>query len=276
MQAAVRRTEPRQDGKNRIFNLMNASNIFIPSRGRAGISALLSHLKSSQVLVNLVVEPQELSLYQDEYADCFNYLTLPKGGQGITYVRNYIKELSERLGMCYYWQLDDDISALYQRTGQKLQRVGHEALACAAEVFKKEGIALGALEYRQYAWSANKSLILNSFCDVCVYVDNGLTNGMRYDPRVEGKEDRDFAMQVIQRGLKTARLTDYAFSAPPNGSNAGGLKDIFYDAGREQQCAEAMVKKWGANICNLHTKLNGRVDVKINWANISSKQIFLF
>lgn len=255
---------------------MNASNLFIPSRGRAGVGPLLAQLKSCNTWANVVVEPQELSAYQAEYGQCFDYIVLPEGGRGITYVRNFIKQLTEQRGLAYYWQLDDDISAIYERTGQKLQRIGFIALGHAAKLFQSEGIALGALEYRQFAWSATKQFILNSFCDVCVYVDNTLTNGMRYDSSVEGKEDRDFAMQVIKSGMKTARLTDYAFSAPPNGSNAGGLKDIFYDAGREQACAEAMVAKWGANICNLYTKPNGRRDVKINWNNIASKQIFLF
>ena len=44
---------------------------------------------------------------------------------------------------------------------------------------------------------------------------------MRYT--IGTKEDRDFCIQAISNGLKTGRLTTYAFSAPQNGSNKGGL-----------------------------------------------------
>ena len=107
-------------------------------------------------------------------------------------------------------------------------------------------------------------------------VDNTKTFGLRYRPYLEGKEDRDFAMQVIKHGEKTARTTIYAFTAPANGSNAGGLKETFYDLGKEKTCVGRMVEIWGQNICVPITKDNGRNDVKILWNKINDTQIQMF
>jgi hypothetical protein len=165
---------------------------------------------------------------------------------------------------------------LFYREGTKLIRTDFDALNQAQKQFKNNKIALGSLEYRQFAWSANKDMVLNSFCDSCVYVDNTKINGLRYRNYVEGKEDRDFAMQVIKFGQKTGRTTLFAFSAPANGSNAGGLKEIFYDLGKEKVCVKRMIEIWGENICIPIIKDNGRNDIKIMWNNINTNQQTLF
>ena len=250
-------------------------NIFIPSKNRVLNSPLLKFAQEKQANVIIVIEPQETFKYYEAFPE-LNYIQLPKDNGGITYVRNYIKEYTEKQGLVNYWQLDDDITGLFYREGTKLIRSGFEVLENAKEQFIKRGIALGALEYRQFAWSATKEIVENSFCDSCVFVDNTKLKGVRYRDYVEGKEDRDFAMQVIKSGNKTARTTLYAFSAPPNGSNAGGLKEIFYDCGKEEVCVERMVELWGNKICVPITKDSGRRDVKINWNEINSNQISLF
>lgn len=250
-------------------------NIFIPSKGRATTSQLLKFASEQKFTPIVVVEPQEQGKYLTEHP-LFNYIVLPINNGGITYVRNYIKSYSEEVGMETYWQLDDDITGLFTRDGQKLNRSGFEVLSQAGKRFIELGVALGGLEYRQFAWSATKELIENTFCDSCVFVDNNKIRGFRYRPYLEGKEDRDFAMQVIKSGQKTGRLTTFAFSAPANGSNAGGLKETFYDAGKEPICVQRMVETWGENICVPITKENGRPDVKILWNKINDNQISLF
>jgi hypothetical protein len=250
-------------------------NIFIPSKNRVENSPLLKFAQENKANIIVVVEPQETLKYHERFPN-FNYIQLPKDNGGVTYVRNYIKQYSEKKGLKNYWQLDDDISGLFYREGTKLIRSGFEVLTKAKEQFIKSGIALGALEYRQFAWSATREIVENSFCDSCVFVDNTKLTGLRYRDYVEGKEDRDFAMQVIKCGQKTGRTTLFAFSAPPNGSNAGGLKEIFYDLGKEEICVSRMVELWGEKICVPLVKENGRKDVKIMWNEINSNQMSLF
>ena len=250
-------------------------NIFIPSKNRVENSPLLKFAEENKANIIVVVEPQDFEKYHSRFPN-FNYIVLPKDNGGITFVRNYIKAYSEKEQMLNYWQLDDDITGLFYREGTKLIRSGFELLSKAKEQFNKKGVALGALEYRQFAWSATKEIVENSFCDSCVFVDNTKLQGLRYREYVEGKEDRDYAMQVIKYGHKTGRTTMYAFSAPPNGSNAGGLKEIFYDLGKEEMCVSRMVELWGENICVPIVKEGGRNDVKIMWGEINSIQTKLF
>jgi len=250
-------------------------NIFIPTKNRVDNSPLLKFAYSENKKVFVVLEPQEYQKYKNIFPD-FKYIILPINNGGITYVRNYIKEYSEKLGLKNYWQLDDDISGFFYREGTKLIRSDFNVLHKAALEFKQNGFALGGLEYRQFAWSASKNFVINSFCDSCVFVDNTKTIGMRYREYLEGKEDRDFAMQVIASGEKTARTTLFAFSAPANGSNAGGLKEIFYDIGKEEVSVSRMVEIWGDNICVPIIKPSGRKDIKIMWKKIGSNQTQLF
>lgn len=261
--------------------------IFIPSKGRAGKSKLIQNICDSYISgqldpnitrVYVVVENQDY----DKYLSCYlstglSFIVLPEDNKGISYVRNFIKDFTERNAINYYWQLDDDISGFYERAGTKLIKGSMIlSLAYAHVFFVKNGVALGALEYQQLAWCATKDAVENSFCDVCVWVDNLKTTGLRYRDYVEGKEDRDFAMQVIKSGQKTSRYTLSAFAAPANGSNAGGLKEIFYDLDKEEQCVDRMVELWGSEICQPIVKKNGRRDVKINWKKINSNQASLF
>jgi hypothetical protein len=254
---------------------MEKLNIYIPSKNRLDNSTLLKFAETTQQEITVVVEPQDYENYKLKYPK-FNYLVLPKNNGGITYVRNFIKQYTENNSIDNYWQLDDDLTGLFYREGTKLIRTDFDALKQAQIQFKNNSIALGSLEYRQFAWSATKDMVLNSFCDSCVFVDNTKLKGLTYREYVEGKEDRDFAMQVIKLGQKTARTTLFAFSAPANGSNAGGLKEIFYDLGKELICVNRMVEIWGDNICVPIVKENGRNDIKIIWDKINSNQISLF
>ena len=250
-------------------------NIYVPSKNRVSNATLLKFASDNNVVLNVVIEPQDEIRYKKIYPN-FNFIILPKNDGGITYVRNFIKEYTSSKGLKSYWQLDDDITGLFIRQNTRLLRGNFDVLQYAEEQFVKNNIALGALEYRQFAWSATKELIENSFCDSCVWVNNVATVDIQYREYVEGKEDRDFAMQVIKSGQKTARTTLYAFSAPPNGSNAGGLKEIFYDVNKEQVCVQRMVEIWGDKICVPITKDNGRNDVKIMWNEINNNQMSLF
>lgn len=248
--------------------------IFIPTKSRwdnCKTAKLIGGYKN----LFLVVEPQEYKQYRDNYPN-FNILKLPENNKGIIYCRNFIKKFTEQRGIEYYWQIDDDVSYIYKRELTKLIRHNTlDALIYCNNYFINNGIAIGALEYRQYAWSATKDIILNSFCDSVVFVNNILTNNMRYTKGT--KEDRDFCIQAISNGLKTGRLTTYAFSAPQNGSNKGGLKEIFYDVkDAELETCKKMIEIWGEDICRHIVKQDGRNDLKINWKNINSKQTKLF
>jgi hypothetical protein len=225
----------------------------------------------------IIVEPQEYNEYKNNYPN-FNIIQLPENNKGLSYARNFIKIHTEEKKIDDYWVLDDDISYFYERDGKKLNRIDFETcLKNSKKFFKENKIAVGGLEYRQYAWSANKRLIENSFCDSAVFIDNKLTKGIRYNLDLKLKIDRDFCIKTIKSGNKTGRDTFYAFSVPPNGSNKGGLKEIAYDVSDlEKNMCLKMVEIWGSDICQYIVKEDGRNDLKIHWNNINSNQITLF
>mgnify|MGYP000889766874 CR=1 FL=1 len=58
-----------------------------------------------------------------------------------------------------------------------------------------------------------------------------------------------------------------------NGSNDGGLKEIFYDqSGREAECSRRMIEKW-PGVCTANVKEDGRPDVKINWKAVGQPNV---
>jgi len=249
--------------------------IFIPSKNRVNNCSFVKLLINWGVPFTIVLEPQEANKYISAYGD-LDILLLPQSDQGISYARNHIKEHTENLGIKKYWMFDDDLTALYFREDARMVKGDISVLCKAESQFSQHGAAIGALDYQQIAWSATNPISINTYCEVAVFVDNSKTRGLRYRQEVNGKEDRDFVMQIIKNGGKSVRTTLYAFGAPAIGSNSGGLKDIFYDLGKEDLCCDAMVKMWGEDICQKYKKENGRVDVKIHWSRITSPQISLF
>jgi hypothetical protein len=73
------------------------------------------------------------------------------------------------------------------------------------------------------------------------------------------KEDRDFAMQGIQKGNGVLRFNKIGISSPVIGTNAGGLQED-YKLKRDELNARKMVNEWFP-FCKLESK-DGRVDFK--------------
>jgi len=248
--------------------------IFIPTKGRYENCKTASLLKDEKN-VYLVVEPKEEKNYKNG-----NYkgqiIVLPFNDKGITYVRNFI------LNYCFYnkiewfWMMDDDINNFYTREGTKLTKKNNAFRN--AEQFICENTAQISLEYQQFAWSATKNFVQNSYNDVCVCINSfkAKKTQTQYREYVSLKEDRDFTMQLIKNNFLVKRVTTCAFSAPKNGSNKGGLKQIYDQKGREETASKRMVEIWGDRICRFLVKKDGRPDVKIYWKEINSKQQSLF
>lgn len=251
---------------------MNFSRVYVASKGRSDDCKTVARLLAEECPVTLVVEPHEAPYYwrtlcpDEAYTQVHSLLSLvilPHSNKGITYVRNFILGRAREAGHKHFWMLDDDIQQTYLTIKGKcikhpLSDTLHKAEQILANV---PNLALGALEYKQYSWSAKKPLAVDSYCDVAVLVNVENTRGFSY--RDGCKEDRDFALQAITRGFRTARSTWTCFQAPKNGTNKGGLSED-YAKGLETHWSTKMVKLW-PGICQHFTKSDGRPDVKVNW-----------
>lgn len=243
--------------------------IFVPSKNRVNNASFLNLCAIDNIRAIVVVEKEEYLAYVEKYPT-MEFIQLPLSNKGITYVRNFIKTYASNHGMGHYWMIDDDVTGVYKREGTKLHSISISELPDLSTL----NAPISSLEYRQFAWSAKHPVITNSFCDSFVFINTQLAGRVYYDVTVEGKEDRDFAMQCIKKGMNTYRTTEYAFAAPANGSNKGGLKETFYDAGKEEACALAMCAKWGDSVCTKIVKPDGRHDVKIHWDMINKNTLF--
>ena len=236
--------------------------ILIPSKGRPK-SKLFDQLKSEGVGFSLIVEPQDVESYS---AHSSHILPLDKDDGGLAYSRNFALDYARRQGFSWFWMLDDDISKFYRTISRRNMPIAAgECLSASERLFKDNAsVAQAALEYQQFSWSQNKSLAINGYCDVAVCINVKRTKGLHYRQQVELKEDRDFTLQCLSKGFLTVRTCHLSFSAPQNGSNDGGLFNV-YKAGLERQAVDEMCRIWGPSICTPTVKKNGRRDVKINW-----------
>lgn len=248
--------------------------VYVPSKGRPDklrtIESLFRGEQTSRHRVTpiLVVEPHEADAYRAGISGAgrapseVGVLVLPASNQGITYVRNFILE-SARLGkQRNFWMLDDDITA-FTRQGKKAN--GADVLNEAHALFVGlPHLGQGALEYGQFSWGAKTPLKFDGYCDVAVWISVEKTLNLSYRPHLTLKEDRDFTLQVLAAGWQTARAARLGFNAPKNGSNAGGLKDLYQEGGRERLATDRMIEAW-PGICSLNIKEDGRPDTKIDW-----------
>lgn len=238
--------------------------ILIPSKNRPN-SKLFDMLKSDNLDFNIVVEPQDRQQYSEAgYSNVL--IVLPENNQGLAYSRNFILDYAKQSLFGWFWMMDDDISNFYEVDDGKTKITNPtNALEIAENILSKQkGVGQLGLEYQQFAWSQKKDFATNSYCDVCVCLNTRAIGKIRYREEVLLKEDRDMTLQILSKGYQTIRVSKSAFSCPKNGSNKGGLFDV-YQSGRERNSVLRMCEVWGDKICTPQTKSDGRFDVKINW-----------
>lgn len=251
--------------------------ILIPSKDRAKKNYLLEQLQKNNLEFYYFIEPQEIKKYTDVIS-IKNIINIKENDMGIAYVRNFILKYAQKNKIKRYWTLDDDLNNFYHREEKKMIKNDISVLSKVEKQFANKNYGIYALEYQQFAWSASKDRVENSYMDCCVCIDSEKAEKKQiiYDNSVSLKEDRDFGMQFVKQGYNNARSTLFAFSCPKNGSNKGGLSKVYAEGNEEEKMVEKMIDKWGVDICKKIIKKDGRVDVKIFWKKINNKQETLF
>ena len=245
--------------------------IYIPSKGRAGKSKLIDQLLTESIPFEVFLEIEDADKYLAVWPG-LKIKILSKSNQGIAYVRNAILSYARASTSPWYWMFDDDITGFFISHSKRNHRsTARKVLTDAQQTIQSvPGAAQGSLEYQQFSWSQTKPLKLNSYCDVAVAINTNLLKTITYRAHMDLKEDRDFTLQVLSMGYMTVRCSNLAFAAPKNGSNAGGLQDVYAQAGREEVASQRMAEAW-PGICSPITKPDGRKDVKINWSVFQTK-----
>ena len=239
--------------------------IYIPSKGRAGQSKTIASLISEKINFIVFVEPQDAEAYATAYPKT-KLKVLDENDKGISYVRQAMLDNARKTKTDWFWMIDDDITQTFfvDPVQKKCTKCTFQkAMSRAEEKICVSSAAMGGLEYQQFAWSQQKPFVINSYCEVFVLINVERTRKVNYRMGCEGKEDRDFVLQLLSIGHKSMRTSWVAFSAPKNGSNKGGLHEA-YASGFENHWSQKMVELW-PGVCTHHVKKDGRPDVKINW-----------
>lgn len=247
--------------------------ILINSKGRPG-AKLFRALSAAGLPFTAFVEPQEAKDYRLAVRPLGGKVrVIPLDDCGLCYTLGcaliYARE--RRLG--WYWLLDDDIAGFYRVAGGKCVLCSpNEALAGAQAVITRfPGAAHGALEYQQFAWSA-KTDAASGYCDVAVAIHSERSKPAFYQTGLELKVDRDFTLQILANGRDVVRCRSYAFAAPQNGTNPGGLSAAYARAGAEAAESRRMALKW-PGVCTPVTKARGRADVRVDWKRLRPRLV---
>ena len=254
--------------------------IMIPSKNRADVDRnktlrciFQSFPEGADINdVILVVEPQDEAAYRATFPQIKNYLILPENNQGIAYVRQFILQETARRGIEWYWMLDDDIEHCgsffvddegfasrgephYNKKGGIREwrlKLYDELRICEKEMIAVPNLGQGCLEYRPmsyFAFANGDRWGKGTYADVAVLCNSKrlLEKGCTYRRSLGLKEDRDFTAQVLSVGLETRRYRALFFSVPKNGTNVGGLHDIYAVDGKEVASCKQCIEIWGEN-----------------------------
>ena len=246
---------------------MNSYPIYICTKGRSGASNIISELNDKSMNCKLFVEPQEVDLYSENYPN-LEIVNIELNDNGLVYARDYVRKYAIEKNDEWYWHLDDDVKFQVNKKGKIRDAPIEEITVLEGFIGKLVGVGQVGLEYSQFAWSATKAFRYNTYCDSFICNNVKAFKNVAYDESVLLKEDRDVTLQVLASGNKTVSISKYCFSGPKNGSNKGGLYDV-YQGEKEEASSRAMVAKWGGDICKFNIKKDGRPDVKINWRHFN-------
>ena len=210
--------------------------VCIPTKGRPKTKTykLFEHVG---IKVFHFVEPQELDFY-----DVPNKLSIEKNNMGIGYVRNFVLDWAKKNNEKWIIVCDDDVTSFGIYNGKTVKKNA----SIWNEIYNKVKdlpFELVGINYTQHAWHEKTKYSINKkFAEVCVLMNVSKIK-WNYRPEFNLKEDRDFALQTIQKGNGILRFNHYWFSCPDVGSNKGGLQDE-YKAKKDEASAKKMCQEW--------------------------------
>jgi len=207
------------------------------------------------------IEPQEINEYNVP-----NKISIEKNDKGIGYVRNYMLKYAKKNNHKWVIFCDDDVVSFGVYNGKTIKKDASiwKVIQRKAEKLPFELIGIN---YTQHAWhEKNKYSINKKFAEVCVLMNIDKIS-WKYREQFNMKEDRDFALQTIQKGSGILRFNHYWFSCPDIGTNKGGLQKEYKDK-KDEITAKKMCNEWHPFV-TIKNK-NNRIDMKTDIKGIAS------
>ncbi len=237
--------------------------IFVTSKGRARQAPVLGILRACKLPYFLVVEPQDLDAYRQDYPEA-SFFVLPENDQGLAYARQKVLDYCRAESIPWFWLLDDNIKQfMYVKDRVKIPVTANVVFAGIERLVEQYvNVAMASPDYQQFAVFAESEYTANTrtYCAVLINAQTGLN----YRPGVlDMKSDVDWCLQHLAAGWNTLLVHSYAMDKPTMGlTRVGGQADN-YRKGRDSMYAHRVHRLW-PNVTELVQKKRG-TDVKVNW-----------
>lgn len=246
-----------QVGIDRLMELLETPGkkvtypIYIPSKNRADNVTTAKLLKDSGVPFKILVEPQDVNKYLENY-DVSELLVMDKNDGGIDYARNFAKEHSTQAGHQYHWQFDDDIRKFLFRKDGKNQRANPAEVINSIETVVNlySNIGTAAAKYDTFAFAANSPITLNKMVASAMLFKN--------DPDVTFRpniiDDIDITMQYLTKGYCSLVFSTSLVSLPTTPNDTGGMGKEARVGDKMRKRCENLVAQWGNDAFKVITK----------------------
>lgn len=228
-------------------NVNNKYPIYVVSKNRANYCSTSIHLSQIEVEHYIVVEPDQLQLYQNSENLDFNYARLlvmdmkfyedydtcddlgDTKSKGPGAARNFSWQHSIDQGFDYHWVMDDNADEgfhyLYENEKIKL-RTGAFLRACEDFTERYSNVAQAGLNYTKFALMSEKYPPFNT--NTRCYSFILLKNDIPYRWRGRYNEDTDLSLRILKDGLCTIQFNAFLAGKATTQKIKGGNTEEFY------------------------------------------------
>lgn len=249
--------------------------IYVISKGRHDCCYTARFLLREGLDFRLVVEPQEVELYEVEFGRArLAVLPFSNLGQGSIPARNWVWEDSIARGARRHWIFDDNILGMWRRwKARKFPCDAAPALYAMEEFVERyENIAIAGPSY--YMFAPNRMKCPPFFLNVHVYSSLLIDNTLPFRWRGRYNEDTDLCLQVLSTG-KYCTVLFNAFLAwkMTTMTMKGGNSDELYKGDGRLKMARSLERAWPGVVETKRRFQRPQHVVKGNWRGFDTKLV---
>lgn len=220
--------------------MKNKYPIYVISKGRPNTCLTARELISMGVSFTLVVEPQELDLY-NHITDDILVTPFSNLGQGSIPVRNFVWEHSILNGNERHWILDDNIEEFVRlNRNEKYKLLSPLFFVCMENfVDRYENVAIAGANYTGLvrATSCVPAFYLNTRIYSCILIKNDLP----FRWRGLYNEDTDLSLRVLKEGWCTILFNAFlAGKVTTLRMRGGNTSEVYGDTDNRWEFAESL------------------------------------
>lgn len=253
---------------NCVEDFSQYARIYVPSKGRPKNIVANLFLKEN-IPATFVVEKEEYLDYKKNLPDLFDIKVLPRSGCGLSYSRHWILSNSNERFISMF---DDDIRFLGlcthidKNTGFRIYD-SHNTKKCIQIMFNtliRNELGAAGCEYPKYSYARKASGTMKKAVEGVFFIDKENIKDAQFDCTLKSKEDRDFSLQLLTKGVKIWVSFDIVKSPAKGKTSSGGCLDM-YKNGAFAEAAYILQKKWGKELVRVVKEKDGTIDDRINF-----------